>query len=310
MRGPEDMELPELRLAAEAPFPITSVSKRWCEVLGVKEADILGCGFKVFDADFRPLTQSKVAAYGGTDDFSNQVTPALTVAVEQRRDVYLAAFLDLDAQRAGKANCPPTRKVALRIQPPEPAHGIVAELRLTLTEQSIVSMKDAMSALVSGDAAAMTQISKPNRICHVSATWKAAFGLDDAGSVGRSLNIIEGPLTQQGMLAVLHDAAATGAEKVCELVVYHANGQPRINKVRVVPVMGDARSTQTTGTPLASRFRAPTYLCNPQSRNPAPALSPLSPSICCCRISSHVGFRLWHNCQAAELGKAHCLCLC
>ena len=54
---------PELKMVAEAPFPICAASRDWCALLGVAEQDVLGCGFKVFDADFRPLLQVRDAGH-------------------------------------------------------------------------------------------------------------------------------------------------------------------------------------------------------------------------------------------------------
>ena len=47
----------ELLLVAAAPYPIHAASPQWCSLLGVSEHDLKGCGFKVFDTDFRPHTQ-------------------------------------------------------------------------------------------------------------------------------------------------------------------------------------------------------------------------------------------------------------
>ena len=44
-----------LIVAAAEPFPILSASPAWCNVFGVQEADLKGCGFKAFDDSFRPL---------------------------------------------------------------------------------------------------------------------------------------------------------------------------------------------------------------------------------------------------------------
>jgi hypothetical protein len=51
----------ELLLAALEPYPIIGASAQWCTQLGVKEPELKGCGFKVFDADFRGLTQVQFA---------------------------------------------------------------------------------------------------------------------------------------------------------------------------------------------------------------------------------------------------------
>jgi hypothetical protein len=47
----------ELLLVAAEPYPIHAASPQWCKLLGVSEHDLKGCGFKVFDSDFRPQTQ-------------------------------------------------------------------------------------------------------------------------------------------------------------------------------------------------------------------------------------------------------------
>jgi hypothetical protein len=47
----------ELLLVAAEPYPIHAASPQWCKLLGVSEHDLKGCGFKVFDSDFRPHTQ-------------------------------------------------------------------------------------------------------------------------------------------------------------------------------------------------------------------------------------------------------------
>ena len=49
--------MPELVFAPSAPFPILGASAEWCAMLGAKEEDCKGCGFKAFDSDLFPLTQ-------------------------------------------------------------------------------------------------------------------------------------------------------------------------------------------------------------------------------------------------------------
>jgi hypothetical protein len=51
-----------LSVAAVEPFPILRASAQWCAVFGVQETDVKGCGFKVFDTDFRPLVQVRIAS--------------------------------------------------------------------------------------------------------------------------------------------------------------------------------------------------------------------------------------------------------
>jgi hypothetical protein len=128
------------------------------------------------------LLQSKVAEYGGTDNFSDEFTAAMTTALAQRRTVYIGATLELDAARAAVANCPPTRKVALCIAPVFEADNASdpsalpapSVLRVVLKEQDIASTKEALSALSSGQAHVLSHISKPYRIAQVSHTWKVA----------------------------------------------------------------------------------------------------------------------------------------
>ena len=57
MRSMVNVQAPELVLAAAEPYPILGASAQWCTMMGVSERDIKGCGFKAFDADFRPLTK-------------------------------------------------------------------------------------------------------------------------------------------------------------------------------------------------------------------------------------------------------------
>lgn len=128
------------------------------------------------------VLQSKVAEYGGTDNFSDEMTVAMTTALMARRCVYVGATLELDAARAAVANCPPTRKVSLCI---EPVFDLKAEnasdptalpapsvIRVVLKEQDIASTKEAMNALARGKAQVLSHISKPYRIAQVSSTWK------------------------------------------------------------------------------------------------------------------------------------------
>lgn len=230
-----------LSVAAVEPFPILRASAQWCTVFGVQEADVKGCGFKAFDTDFRPLVQGKLAEFGGREDLSPQVTAAMVTAIQQRRAVHLAAVLELDDVRAAECQCPPSRSVVLMIEPmfEEPAaEASPSELRVTLKEQCISSMKEAMGDLASGKATVLSQVSAPYRISNVSSRWKEFFGLEEAESVGRSIKIIEGPLTQQTTLLALYDAVAAGAALECELTTYHMDGRAHVNHLRVVPVFG------------------------------------------------------------------------
>lgn len=52
-----NMRESEVLLAAMEPYPIVRASAQWCAQLGVKEPELKGCGFEVFDADFRCLTK-------------------------------------------------------------------------------------------------------------------------------------------------------------------------------------------------------------------------------------------------------------
>ena len=279
---------PELKMAAEAPFPICAASREWCALLGVAEQDVLGCGFKVFDADFRPLLQvrdaghlvlplrqraftrtarllprpsglrsfslvglrdadcpckqSKVSEQGGADALSTEVDAALAMALEQRRPVYAGAVLELDAARASRAKCPPTRKVSLCIEPlfqdapVSRAEGteetvctapqMVSALRVRLMEQNLLSLKEAQSELASGAAAVLSQVTAPHRITHVGPVFTAAFGLDASAVMGRSLKMIEGPLTQHESIAACYEAASTAVEASTRIVCYNASGRP------------------------------------------------------------------------------------
>ena len=191
--------------------------------------------------------QSKVAAAGGVrDNLSDEVTVAMAAALEQRRAVYVSASLELDESRAKTANCPPTRKVSIKIEPIyegcDPAENVLppaSTLRVVLQEQDIISMKDAMSALKSGSATVLSHVGAPHRIAQVSHSWRHLFGLDEAGSVGRSLKMIEGPLTRQGTLRSLYEGVSSGVAVECQLTSYHMDGRPHINHLRVVPVKGE-----------------------------------------------------------------------
>jgi hypothetical protein len=70
------------------------------------------------------------------------------------------------------------------------------------------------------------------------------FGYCEGESVGRSIKMIEGPLTQYGTLLSLYEALGSGAPMQCKLVTYHADGRPLINHIRAVPVQGDLMATQ------------------------------------------------------------------
>lgn len=293
---------PELKMAAEAPFPICAASRDWCALLGVAEQDVLGCGFKVFDADFRPLLQvrdaghlvlplrqraftrtarllprpsglrsfslvglrdadcpckqSKVSEQGGADALSTEVDAALAMALEQRRPVYAGAVLELDAARASRAKCPPTRKVSLCIEPlfqdapVSRAEGteetvctapqMVSALRVRLMEQNLLSLKEAQSELASGAAAVLSQATAPHRITHVGPVFTAAFGLDASAVMGRSLKMIEGPLTQHESIAACYEAASTAVEASTRIVCYNASGRPQLTRLRVAPVMDNS----------------------------------------------------------------------
>ena len=302
---------PELKMAAEAPFPICAASREWCALLGVAEQDVLGCGFKVFDADFRPLLQvrdaghlvlplrqraftrtarllprpsglrsfslvglrdadcpckqSKVSEQGGADALSTEVDAALATALEQRRPVYAGAVLELDAARASRAKCPPTRKVSLCIEPlfqdapVSRADGteetvctapqMVSALRVRLMEQNLLSMKEAQSELASGAAAVLSQATAPHRITHVGPVFTAAFGLDASAVMGRSLKMIEGPLTQHESIAACYEAVSTAVEASARIVCYNASGRPQLTRLRVAPVMDNSTTVSNeTGT--------------------------------------------------------------
>ena len=62
--------------------------------------------------------------------------------------------------------------------------------------------------------------------------------------MGRSIKMIEGPLTQHGTLLSLYEALGSGAPMQCKLVTYRADGRPLINHIRAVPVQGDLSATQ------------------------------------------------------------------
>jgi hypothetical protein len=110
----------------------------------------------------------------------------MATALEQRRTVYVGATLELDAKRAAEHNSPPTRKVSLSIEPlfqaTSPQEGSVADalpaasqIRVTLMEQDIFSMKEAMHELADGRATVLSSVSKPYRITLVTQIWKVVF---------------------------------------------------------------------------------------------------------------------------------------
>lgn len=68
-------------------------------------------------------------------------------------------------------------------------------------------------------------------------------GLVESESVGRSIKMIEGPLTQQSTLLSLYEAVSSGITIECQLTTYHADGRPFINHLRVVPVKVRLEST-------------------------------------------------------------------
>ena len=114
---------------------------------------------------------------------SDQVNAAMATALQQRRTVYIGATLELDAKRAAEHNSPPTRKVSLSIEPlfqaTSPQEGSAAdplpaasEIRVTLMDQDVISMKEAMHELVNGHATVLSSVSKPYRIALVTKTWK------------------------------------------------------------------------------------------------------------------------------------------
>jgi hypothetical protein len=73
-----------------------------------------------------------------------------------------------------------------------------------------------------------------------------SFGYCEGESVGRSMKMIEGPLTQYGTLLSLYEALGSGAPMQCKLVTYRADGRPLINHIRAVPVLGDLIATPLT----------------------------------------------------------------
>ena len=111
----------------------------------------------------------------------------MATALEQRRTVYVGATLELDAKRAAEHNSPPTRKVSLSIEPLFRAtspqrEGSVADalpaasqIRVTLMEQDIFSMKEAMHELADGRATVLSSVSKPYRITLVTQIWEVVF---------------------------------------------------------------------------------------------------------------------------------------
>ena len=127
--------------------------------------------------------QSKLAEYGSKDNLSDQVNAAMATALQQRRTVYVGATLELDAKRAAEQNSPPTRKVSLSIEPlfqaTSPQEGsaddalpAASQIRVTLMEQDIISMKEAMLELANGRATVLSSVSKPYRIALVTKIWK------------------------------------------------------------------------------------------------------------------------------------------
>ena len=75
-------------------------------------------------------------------------------------------------------------------------------------------------------------------VCSAEFWWRVqdVFGLEESGCVGRSLKMIEGPLTQQSTLLSLYEAVSSGISSKWQLTTYHADGRPFINHLRVVPV--------------------------------------------------------------------------
>ena len=107
----------------------------------------------------------------------------MATALQQRRTVYVGATLELDAKRAAEHNSPPTRKVSLSIEPlfqaTSPQEGSAAdalpaasEIRVTLMDQDVISMKEAMHELANGRATVLSSVSKPYRIALVTKIWK------------------------------------------------------------------------------------------------------------------------------------------
>lgn len=184
----------------------------------------------------------------------------MSVALEQRRPVYVSASLELDEERAAAASCPPKRKVSLKVEPvyegfnpDQNALPSASKLRLTLQEQDIISVKDAMDALKSGRAMVLSNVGAPHRIAKVSHFWKDTFGLDEAGSVGRSLKMIEGPLTQEGVLRSLYEGVSSGVAVEGQLTSYHMDGRPHVNHLRVVPVKGELPASKSSPMPPQPR---------------------------------------------------------
>jgi len=268
--------VPELLVVAEAPFPISSASPQWCTLLGVEEDDIKGCGFKVFDANFHPLTQSKVAAYGGKDDMSNEVSAAMVTAIEERRPLYVPATLELDMQTAHSASCPPTRKISLMIEPVLDTVVVNTKMttedpsttdtdttmdlpkpllvRITLKELDMLSMQDSMCELRTRRAMVISHINAPYRIAHVNSTWKEFFGLGEKESVGRSLKMIEGPLTRQASLLGVYDAVSSGVSIKSQIISYNMDGRPFVNHIHVVPIQGEHTQVATTSTVIGKKI--------------------------------------------------------
>jgi len=127
-----------------------------------------------------------LAEYGSKDNLSDQVNVAMATAMEQCRTVYVGATLELDAKRAAEHNSPPTRKVSLSIEPvsqaTSPQEGSAADalpaasrIRVTLMEQDIFSMKEAVHELANGRATVLSSVIKPYRISIVTQIWKVAF---------------------------------------------------------------------------------------------------------------------------------------
>ena len=227
----------------------------------------VACGGPKNPALTLPLfrAQSKVAAAGGgRDNLSDEVTAAMTAALEQRRAIYVSGSLELEESRAAAANCPPTRKISLKIEPvyersdlSKDASAPASQLRVSLHEQDVISVKDAMSALKNGSATVLSHVSAPYRIAKVAPSWNELFGLDEAGSVGRSLKMIEGPMTQQGILRSLYEGVSSGVAVECELTSYHMDGRPHINHLRVVPVKGEIPSSSSDSSPTTPQAREP-----------------------------------------------------
>ncbi|NQZ00010.1 MAG: PAS domain-containing protein [Bdellovibrionales bacterium] len=86
------------------------------------------------------------------------------------------------------------------------------------------------------DCVTVTEISGLRRVIYTNAKFSKTTGIDRKEMIGKSLSVLQGPLTHKGVVLQMREALNNMQACCQDLINYRANGEAFLNRLVLIPI--------------------------------------------------------------------------